>query len=51
MDPPVLSRLCGQLSAVAPVRAGLQSGQLSAAGGATPSSASLDLDDVAGEAD
>src|SRR5664279_4502172 len=51
MDKAVLSRLCGQSGAAATIRAGLQSGQLSAAGGAAPSGASLDIDDVAGEAD
>jgi len=51
MDPTVLSRLCGQSGAAAPVRAGLQFGQLPAAGGAAPSGASLDIDDVAGETD
>src|ERR1039457_455754 len=51
MDAPVLSRLCGQPGAAATVRAGLQPGQLSAAGGIAPSSASLDIDDVAGETD
>jgi len=51
MDPPVLSRLWGQSSAVAPVRAGLQSGQLSASDGAAPSSSSLDVDDAAGKTD
>jgi len=35
----------------ATVRAGLQSGQFPAAGGAAPSGASLDVDDVAGEID
>ncbi len=49
MDPLVLSRFCGQPGAAATVRAGLQPGQLPAAGGAAPSSASLDVDDVAGE--
>src|SRR5664280_2461571 len=51
MDPVVLSRLCGQPSAAATVRAGLQPGQLPAPGGAAASGASLDLDDVAGEID
>ena len=51
MDAPVLSRLCGQPGAAATVRAGLQPGQLPAAGGAAPSGASLDVDDVAGEID
>ena len=51
MDAPILSRLCGQPSAAATVRVGLQSGQLPAAGGAAASGASLDVDDVAGEAD
>ena len=51
MDPPVLSRLCGQSGAAAPVRAGLQFGQLPASGGATPIGASLDVDDAAGEID
>src|SRR5271154_2064556 len=51
MDKAVLSRLCGQSGAAATIRAGLQSGQLSAAGGAAPSGASLDIDDVAGETD
>src|SRR5208283_3774364 len=51
MDEAVLSRLCGQSSAAAPVRAGLQSGQLPAAGGAAASGAALDIDDVAGETD
>ena len=46
-----MSRLCGQLSAVAPVRAGLQSGQLSAAGRAAAIGASLDFDDSAGKTD
>src|ERR1019366_7654210 len=49
MDSPVLSRLCGQPGAAATVRAGLQPGQLSAAGGAAASGASLDIDDAAGE--
>jgi hypothetical protein len=51
MDPPVLSRLCGQPSAAATVRAGLQPGQFPASDGAAPSGASLDLDDIAGETD
>src|SRR5271154_5888015 len=51
VDPPVLSRLCGQPGAAATVRAGLQPGQLPAAGGAPPSGASLDVDNVAGEID
>ena len=51
MDPPVLSRLCGQSGAAATVRAGLQPGELSAAGGAAASGASLDTDDAAGEID
>ena len=51
MDAPVLSRLCGQSSAAAPVRAGLQFGQLPASGGAASSRAALDIDDVAGETD
>src|ERR1039458_10271721 len=51
MDPPVLSRLCGQPSAVATVRAGLQHGQLPAAGGAAQSGSSLEFDDIAGEID
>src|ERR1700678_3169234 len=51
MDPVVLSRFCGQPGAAATVRAGLQSGQFSAAGGIAPVSASLDVDDVAGETD
>src|SRR5208337_1398995 len=51
MDPPVLSRLCGQPGAATTVRAGLQSGELSAAGGAAASGASLDVDDFAGETD
>src|SRR5271155_310793 len=51
MDPPVLSRLCGQPGAAATVSAGLQPGQLPAAGGAAPSGASLDGDDVAGKTD
>ena len=51
MDEAILSRLCGQSGAAAPVRAGLQFGQLPASGGAAPSGASLDVDDVAGETD
>src|SRR5271155_1028239 len=51
MDKAVLSRFCGQSGAAAPVRAGLQPGQLPAAGGAAPIGASLDIDDVAGETD
>ena len=51
MDEAILSRLCGQSGAAAPVRAGLQFGQLLASGGAAPSGASLDIDDVAGETD
>ena len=51
MDAAVLSRLCGQSGAAATVRAGLQPGQLPAAGGAAASGASLDTDDVAGEID
>jgi hypothetical protein len=51
MDAVVLSRLCGQPSAVAAICAGVQSGQLSAAGRATPSGGALDADDVAGETD
>ena len=43
--------LCGQPSAAATVRAGLQSGQLPTAGGDAASGASLDTDDVAGEID
>jgi len=46
-----LSRFCGQPGAAATVRAGLQFGQFPAAGGAAPSSASLDIDDAAGETD
>src|SRR5271167_483027 len=49
MDAPVLSRLCGQPSAVAAICAGVQSGQLSASGRVAPSGAALDADDVAGE--
>ena len=51
MDKTVLPCLCRQPSAAATVRVGLQSGQLPAAGGAAPSGASLDIDDVAGETD
>ena len=51
MDAAVLSRLCGQPGAAATVRAGLQPGQLPAAGGIAPGDASLDVDDVAGETD
>src|SRR5271170_7404817 len=51
MDAPVLSRLCGQPSAVAAICAGVQSGQLSASGRVAPSGAALDADDVAGETD
>src|SRR5271163_2762860 len=51
LDPPVLSRLCGQPGAAATVRAGLQPGQLSAAGGAAASGASLDVNNAAGETD
>ena len=51
MDAAVLSRLCGQPGAAATVRAGLQPGQLPAAGGAAQSGASLDIDDAAGETD
>src|ERR1017187_5273238 len=51
MDAPVLSRLCGQPGAAATVRAGLQPGQLPAAGHVAPGGASLDIDDVAGETD
>src|SRR5271170_2083037 len=51
MDKAVLSRFCGQSGAAATVRAGLQSGQLSAAVGAAPVGASLDVDDAAGETD
>ena len=46
MDPAVASRLCGPPGAAATVRAGLQPGQLPAAGGA-----SLAYDDVTGETD
>ena len=49
MDPPVLSRLCGQPSAAATVRAGLAPGQFPAAGGVAPGGTSRDVDDVAGE--
>jgi hypothetical protein len=49
MDPPVLSRLCGQPGKAATVRAGLQPGQFPAAGGVAPGGASRDVDDVAGE--
>src|SRR5208282_5165390 len=49
VDAPVLSRLCGQPSAVAAICAGVQSGQLSASGRVAPSGAALDADDVAGE--
>ncbi len=51
MDPAFRSRLCGQTGAAATVRAGLQPGQLSAASGAAPSGAALDVNDAAGEAD
>src|SRR5271163_3231192 len=51
MDKAVLSRFCGQSGTAAPVRAGLQPGQLPAAGGAAPIGASLDIDDAAGEID
>src|SRR5450759_4930992 len=51
MDAAVLSRLCGQPGATATVRAGLQPGQLPAAGGIAQSSSTLDVDDVAGETD
>src|SRR5271155_2120585 len=51
MDPAFLSRFCGQPGAAATVRAGLQPGQLPAAGGAAKNGASLDIDDVAGETD
>jgi hypothetical protein len=51
MIPAFVSRLCGQSSAAATVRAGLQPGQFSAAGGTAPVSASLDVDDVAGKTD
>ena len=51
MDPTVLSRLCGQPGAAATVRVGVQPGQLPAASRVAPSSASLDVDDVAGETD
>src|SRR5271170_40183 len=51
MDPAFVSRFRGQPGAAATVRVGLQSGQLPAAGGAAPSGASLDIDDVAGETD
>ena len=49
-DQPVLSRPCGQSGAAATVRAGLQFGKAPAAGGAAPSGTSLDIDDIAGEA-
>src|SRR5208283_4125308 len=49
MDEAVLSRFCGQPGAAATVRAGLQFGQFPAAGGAAPSSASLDIDDATGK--
>ena len=51
MDTAFVSRFCGQPSAAATLRAGLQLGQLSAAVGAAPLSAPLDVDDAAGEAD
>jgi hypothetical protein len=51
MDPPALSRLCGQPGAAATVRVGLQPGQLPAAGSVAPGGASLDFDDAAGEID
>src|SRR5271155_3998016 len=51
MDPAFVSRFRGQPGAAAPVRAGLQPGQLPAAGGAAPIGASLDIDDAAGETD
>src|SRR5271170_7425043 len=51
MDPPVLSRLCGQLGAAATVRAGLQPGQFPATGGSAKNGASLDTDDLARETD
>ena len=47
MDANVLSRLCGQSSAAATVRVGLQPGQLSAASCVAPGGASLDTDDIA----
>ena len=51
MDPPVLSRFCGQPGAAATVRAGLQPGQLPAAGGAAPGGPSLEVDAAAREID
>ena len=51
MDPALVPRFRGQRGAVAPVRAGVQLGQLPAPGGAACLSAALDADDVAGEAD
>src|SRR5271155_2512470 len=51
MDPAFVSRFRGQPGAAATVRAGLQPGQLPAAGGAAKNGASLDIDDVAGETD
>src|SRR5271168_2217579 len=51
MAPAFVSRFRGQPGAAAPVRAGLQPGQLPAAGGAAPIGASLDIDDAAGETD
>ena len=51
MDPPFLSRLCGQPGAAAPVRISLQPGQLPAAGDIAQSSSTLGVDNVAGEID
>jgi len=51
MDPPVLSRLCGESGAAATVRVGLQLGQLPTAISAALSSAALDVDDIAEETD